>query len=220
LMDWPKAIVSGDFFWVRKIDNTLLLAVADCTGHGVPGAFMSILGITYLNTIVNYDKETSPDNILFALREKVIESFSGGEDKTDIAKDGMDISIVSIDLTTKEMLFSGAYNPLYLVRETELYVHPADRMPISADERQNTPFTLNKIQLRAEDTLYLFSDGYVDQFGWRTGKKFKHKQFKQLLLELHDVPIEGQKLVLERTMKSWIGDTDQVDDIMVLGVKI
>jgi serine phosphatase RsbU (regulator of sigma subunit) len=220
ILNRPKAIVSGDFYWVRQVDRKLLIAVADCTGHGVPGAFMSVLGITFLNDIVRYDHLTSPDSILFSLRSKVIESFSGDKQNEHTAKDGMDIALVSIDIDSLELQFAGAYNPLYIVRDTDLLCFNGDRMPISIHEKQNLPFTSHTVQLHKEDTLYLFSDGYVDQFGWRTGKKFKHAQFKQILLELNDVPIEAQKSVLDKTLNGWIGDLEQVDDIMILGLKI
>lgn len=220
ILNRPKAIVSGDFYWIKKLNNKILVAVADCTGHGVPGAFMSVLGITYLNDIANYDHEVEPAKLLGLLRNKVVEAFSGDNTSNTIAKDGMDISLIAINTDTLELEYAGAYNPLYMVRKTELVTLSGDRMPIGAHEKQNQPFTNHKIQLEKEDKLYLFSDGYIDQFGWRTGKKFKQKQFKQLLLELNDVPIEGQKMVMERTLDNWIGDIEQIDDIMVLGLKI
>lgn len=220
ILNRPKAIVSGDFYWVRQVERKVLVAVADCTGHGVPGAFMSVLGITFLNDIVRYDHLTSPECILDSLRAKVIESFSGDKQNAHSAKDGMDIALVSIDIDTLQMQFAGAYNPLYIVRGTDLICINGDKMPISIHEKQNLPFASHSLQLHREDKLYLFSDGYVDQFGWRTGKKFKHAQFKQILLELSDVPIEAQKSVLEKTLNGWIGDLEQVDDIMILGLKI
>ncbi len=220
ILNRPKAIVSGDFFWVKRVGHHLLVAIADCTGHGVPGAFMSVLGITFLNDIVRYDHLIAPDSILSSLRSKVIESFSGERQNEHSSKDGMDLALISINTETLELQFSGAYNPLYIVRETELLSFSGDKMPIGIHEKQNVPFTSYKVQLHKEDKLYLFSDGYVDQFGWRTGKKFKHVQFKQILLELNDVPIEAQKSVLEKTLNNWIGDLEQVDDIMILGIKI
>lgn len=220
ILNRPKAIVSGDFYWVRQVDRKLLIAVADCTGHGVPGAFMSVLGITFLNDIVRYDRLTSPESILNSLRSKVIESFSGDKQNDQTAKDGMDIALIAIDIDSLQLQFAGAYNPLYIVRDTDLLCFNGDRMPISIHEKQNLPFTCHTVQLHKEDTLYLFSDGYVDQFGWRNGKKFKNAQFKQILLELNDVPIEAQKSVLDKTLNGWIGDLEQVDDIMILGLKI
>jgi len=220
ILDIPKDIVSGDFYWVTKTDTRTFVAVADCTGHGVPGAFMSIIGITYLNDVINEDSNLSPAEILFNLRKRIVSVFKQAPEDEDAPKDGLDISLISIDFDNKTLEFAGAYNPLYIIRGRELLSYKGDRMPISIHEKENETFTNHTIQLKPNDSLYMFTDGYIDQFGWRSGKKFKHNQFKELLLEINEIPIEAQKVVLLNTIKNWMGDLEQVDDILVMGMKV
>jgi len=216
----PKNIVSGDFYWMSKIDHQIIIAAADCTGHGVPGAFMSMLGVAFLNEIVNQNKILSPDEILNQLRKKVIDALHQSAKKRG-ARDGMDISLAVIDETTNYLYFSGAYNPLYLIRNHSLEELKADRMPIGVHSvYQNTPFSCQTKKLQPEDRLYFFSDGYVDQFGGKKGNKFGKKAFKNMLLEIHPEPMETQYQSIKYTLDNWQGTRLQIDDIMVLGFYI
>lgn len=218
ILEIPKDIVSGDFYWIEEFEDKTIVVVADCTGHGVPGAFMSIIGITFLNEIVNFHKIGSPNKILDMLREKIIHAFTHAHDENS-PKDGMDISIISLDRKNKKLEYAGAYNPLFIVRKNQLISIKADKMPISIHEKQNIPFTNNEFDLKTGDFIYMFTDGYVDQFGWRSGKKFKHNQFKELLLDINDLPPEARKVILLNTFKNWKGDLEQIDDICIVGLK-
>ncbi|MBK8806584.1 MAG: SpoIIE family protein phosphatase [Bacteroidales bacterium] len=219
LIDIPKDIVSGDFYWVHDSGNMKYAAVADCTGHGVPGAFMSIIGITYLNEIIRNTPNLKPNEILNILRDQVINSFQSYENESEV-KDGMDISLVCIHKDSLILEYAGAYNPLYVVRGNELTTIEADRMPISTSDRQNEKFNIHSFSLNKGDMIYLFTDGFLDQFGWRSGKKFKNKQFKELLLDINEMPTEVKQVVIKNAFKNWKGDLEQVDDIMILGLKI
>jgi CheY-like chemotaxis protein len=213
----PKDIVSGDFYWARKIDNKLILVEADSTGHGVPGAFMSMLGMAFLNEIIGKDLLTTPAFILNKLRTKVIESLNQG--KSNILRDGIDMAILCIDLNTLEAEFAGANSPMYLVRNNELKKIKCNRMPVAISDRMDS-FEDIKIQLVKGDKIYMFSDGYTDQFGGPKHKKFKHKAFRQLILENCNKNMAEQKTVYHEAIKAWRGTNEQVDDILVLGVKI
>jgi serine phosphatase RsbU (regulator of sigma subunit) len=214
----PRDIVSGDFYWVSKVGNKLIISAADCTGHGVPGAFMSMLGVAFLNEIVNKDHIVKPDVILGKLREKIIEALQqqgiSGE-----AKDGMDIVVISIDYIDMKLNYAGAYNPLLMVRNKQLSEIAADKMPIAIYERMKE-FTNHDITIEKGDLFYFFSDGYEDQFGGPEGKKFKGKRFRELLVEISSRPMKEQKEIIESTFVKWKGIQDQVDDIVVLGVRI
>lgn len=219
ILDKPRDIVSGDFYWLAKKENKLIVAVADCTGHGVPGAFMSMLGVAFLNEIVNQNEILKADEILNRLRLNVIKSLhqTGKEGE---ATDGMDISLCVIDRLSKKIQFSGANNPLYIFRNNELIELKADKMPISIHSRVNIPFTLHETDTLENDVIYLFSDGYVDQFGGNDRKKFKFKPFKNILSEIHKKPMDEQKLILEKSYNEWKGKLEQVDDILVMGIRI
>jgi serine phosphatase RsbU (regulator of sigma subunit)/ligand-binding sensor domain-containing protein len=212
----PLNIVSGDFYWISRVDNKIIFTAADCTGHGVPGAIMSMLGVAFLNEIVNKDRITEPDAILNNLRNKIIQALQqqgiSGE-----TRDGMDIALVSIDLTDKKLKFAGAYNPLIMIRNGELFETIGDKMPIGIYEKM-TPFTPNEIIIEKGDVFYMFSDGYEDQFGGPEGKKFKAKNFKQLLLEIHKHPMKIQKEIIEKSFEEWKGNLNQIDDIVVIGI--
>jgi serine phosphatase RsbU (regulator of sigma subunit)/ligand-binding sensor domain-containing protein len=214
----PLNIVSGDFYWISRVGNRIIYAVADCTGHGVPGAFMSMLGVAFLNEIVNKDNVLAPDLILNQLREKVVMALQqhgiSGE-----SRDGMDIALVTINLDESELEFSGAYNPLVLIRNGEIIETPGEKMPIGFYENMH-PFKKNDIKILKGDVFYMASDGFEDQFGGPDGKKFKAKQFKQLLLEIHKQPMEKQKEILEKSFEQWKGDLPQVDDVVVVGLTI
>lgn len=239
----PRDIVSGDFYWMTKKDNRLYIVGADCTGHGVPGAFMSLLGMSFLDEII--DKETAPraDYILNQLRLHVTESLKqvGGEDET---KDGMDIALLVVDFEKQRVEFSGAYNPCFRIRkltDKEKGVYASDyaetqegtmtngkylletiyasKMPIGISAKMNENFVFFDWELEKGISYYLFSDGYIDQFGGSYGRKFMKKNFKRLLLDIQDYPMSKQKEILEKNLKDWMGETPQIDDILVMGIR-
>ena len=215
----PRDIVSGDFYWINQKDNKIIIAAADCTGHGVPGAFMSMLGITLLNEIVSKGDFHTPGQILDQLRTLIVKSLhqSGKSEET---KDGMDISMIMIDKDTSTVQYSGAFNSLYLIRENELIETNADRMPVGFHDKLNISFTTNELHIEKGDSLYIFTDGYIDQFGGENGKKFMAKKFKQLLLNMKDNSMETQRELLDKNIIEWRGELDQIDDILVMGVRI
>ena len=217
----PRDIVSGDFYYFKHINNYAVIVAADCTGHGVPGAFMSMLGSAYLNEIIvnNQDKLNS-GHILDLLRESIIESLQQ-TGRIDEAKDGMDIAICILDLDTKQLQFSGAFNPMFLVREGEIEEYRADRMPIGIHDYVDVGFTTYDIEMQKDDIVYIFSDGYASQFGGKTGKKFMSSRLKKLLLEISENPLPKQKDILNEKIEAWMGtEYKQVDDILVIGFKI
>lgn len=214
----PLNIVSGDFYWINKVDGKTIFTAADCTGHGVPGAFMSMLGMAFLNEIVGKDHITEPDQILNSLRNKVVQSLQhkGYSGET---RDGMDISLICIDNEHGVLKYAGAYNSLIMIRDNEVKDFPADKMPVGFYEKMD-PFNLHEISILKGDVFYLSSDGYEDQFGGPDGKKLKSKKFRQILLEIHKLPMTEQKELLERRFEEWKGDQKQIDDIVVAGIKI
>jgi len=215
----PKDIVSGDFYWINAKDNQIIIVAADCTGHGVPGAFMSMLGISLLNEIVNKQKVLIASDILNELRLDVIKSLRQ-KGKFGEPQDGLDISLCILDLTTNIMQFAAANNPLYLFRNNNLLIYKADKMPIGIHILKDIPFANNFIQLEKEDIFYLFSDGYMDQFGGEKERKFMRKNFKELLINIKDEELNVQKKILEETFYSWKGKLDQIDDVLIIGVRI
>ncbi|HHJ09868.1 MAG TPA: hypothetical protein ENK25_03140 [Bacteroidetes bacterium] len=241
----PRDIVSGDFYWMTKQNNMLLITAADCTGHGVPGAFMSLLGISFLNEIVNRSDVLQPNFILNKLRSEVMQSLKqkGEEGET---KDGMDMALVSIDKKNRKLYFAGAYNPLFYVRKltsdekekfrkgdgpdfgkgsihNEEYVLiqvPGDKMPIGISAKDEQTFTLHQIEYSKGDRIYLFSDGYIDQFGGPQGKKFMSRNFKKLLLSIQHNSLKEQGKLLDDNIMKWMNDYPQVDDIIVIGINL
>lgn len=219
----PKDIVSGDFYWIHHFEKEkkLIFIAADCTGHGVPGAFMSMLGTSFLNEIVGKADVEHSDSILNLLRKYVINTLSQGlkEGDRDERKDGMDMALASIDLETMILEFSGANNPLLLIRNGELTEYKPDKMPIGAYIKQNIPFQRTEIQLEPGDQFYLFSDGYVDQFGGDSGRKYMKKRFKEYLLSISNQPMDVQKNLLREEMDIWMKEHEQIDDQLVIGVR-
>ncbi|MGC9375016.1 MAG: SpoIIE family protein phosphatase [Bacteroidales bacterium] len=215
----PRNIVSGDFYWIAEDTEKIYFAAADCTGHGVPGAFMSMLGISSLNEIISGDKQKlTAAKILNMLREKVKFSLhqTGKEGE---AKDGMDIALCILDKKTMLLEYAGAYNPLYHFRNGKLNEYKADRMPIGIYYMEKETFTNHELTIIPGDTIYLFSDGYADQFGGPAQTKFKSTNLKKLFTEIVNQPMNKQKGILEEKFNQWKGDLDQVDDIIVLGIK-
>ncbi len=213
----PLAIVSGDFYWVSAQGSKQVIISADCTGHGVPGAFMSMLGVTLLNEIVNGKHILMPDQIIENLRQGVIKSLNQVADE-DSVKDGMDISVCVVDFAENILWWAGANNPLYLVRGNELIHYRADKMPASIHYRMQ-PFTLHKIELRKGDAFYIFSDGYADQFGGPKQKKYMSGQLKETLVSMTDMPMLKQAERLNEIFEDWKGDSPQVDDVTLIGVR-
>jgi len=229
----PKDLVSGDFYWSEKMDDYTYLASADCTGHGVPGAMVSVVCSNALNRSVKEFGISEPSKILNKTRELVIETFAkSGED----VKDGMDIALCAF--SNNKVIFSGANNPLWIIRRTELLSEEqkearssvllnnfsliefkSNKQPIGLYEGMKD-FTQEEILLNTDDTLYFFTDGYPDQFGGEKGKKFKYKPFKKLLLEIHTESMTKQKSILDKTFETWKGNLDQIDDVCVIGVKL
>ncbi len=210
----PKDIVSGDFYWATKKDNKFYLAVCDSTGHGVPGAFMSLLNISFLNEAISEKNISEPNEILNYVRERLITSVS-----KDGAQDGMDGILLCIDKENNEITYAAALNAPVLVSDGKLIQLSADKMPIGKGERMNS-FTLFNIEMKAEDVLYLYTDGYADQFGGASGKKFKYKQLHQLLLTNNTKSLNEQNNIYLKTINDWKGNLEQVDDILVIGIKI
>lgn len=216
----PKDIVSGDFYWMHESEGLIMIAAVDCTGHGVPGAFMSIVGFNQLNHAVNVKKARNAAAILDALNEGVIGTLNENKSESSI-KDGMDMALCIFDFESRRAEFAGANNPLVLIRDNEVIKFRGDRFPIGAFEGSKTQkFRNNEIEIRKGDCFYLFSDGYEDQFGGPDNKKFMARRFEELLLEISPLPPDEQKKVLTERLNSWMGNNEQVDDILVVGIKI
>ena len=214
----PRDIVSGDFYWVEKSEERIVVCAADCTGHGVPGAFMSLLGLTFLNEIVNHEGIVKASRILDRLRMNIIRSMSH-KDEAEQARDGMDVALVVIDSQLDILEYAGAFNPLVILRKGELIEYKADKMPIGKHVGEEGPFTNHKIQLEQGDMIYLYSDGFPDQFGGEKGSKYKARPFKRLLTRISDEPANTQLDLLEMEFNSWKGKEDQVDDVLVMGIR-
>ena len=219
ILNKPRDIVSGDFYWLLNKDNKTIIAVADCTGHGVPGAFMSMLGISFLNEIANNAQANTSNQILNLLREYVMTSLrqTGKENE---AKDGMDISLAIIDRANKTIQFSGAYNPLYLLDENKLTTIKGDRMPIGIYFGGQKEFSMAEVSYTEGNKIYLCSDGYEDQFGGDHGRKFMAKRFQELLVSISDKEMSEQQQLLDQAIIEWKGEREQVDDILVVGIKL
>lgn len=247
----PKDIVSGDFYWFHKEGDHAVVAAADCTGHGVPGAFMSMIGNSFLNQIVNEKRIFDPGSILNELRRSVISALGQSsassfdsltdsdsaviaqtlsstetqvpvrkrEEKQEV-KDGMDIALVSIDTKNRVLKYAGAQNPLYLYQNNELKEFKADKFPIGVFTGELQNFNTQTIQYNQGDIVFLFSDGFADQFGGPSGKKFKYKQMKDLMLSNIDKPLEVQRQQLEESFQAWKGGLEQVDDVCVIGIRL
>lgn len=214
----PRDIVSGDFWWMAEKNGKVAIIAADCTGHGVPGAFMSMLGIAFLNEIVAINGITQANLILNELRTQVKTTLKQ-TGKEGESKDGMDLALVVIDQDRKKIQYAGAYNPLFLIRNGKLIETKADRNPIGIYIKELSSFTNHEINIQNGDTIYTFSDGFVDQFGGKKGSKFKTKNFKNLLLQIQDKTMAEQHDILYREVDNWRGDFEQVDDIIVVGIR-
>jgi serine phosphatase RsbU (regulator of sigma subunit) len=215
----PKEVVSGDFYWVTQRNRQTYIIAADCTGHGVPGALMSILGISFLNELIRSGSTDMAGRILNRLREKVMEALHQTGD-FDESKDGMDLSLCIIDHERSNMQFAGANCPVYIIRDNTLLEISPDRMPVGIDAMFEEPFSTHDVEIIKNDRIYLFSDGYPDQFGGPAGKKFKYGPFKKLLLDIHQKKMQEQYDILKTSLVAWMGQNEQVDDILVMGFRI
>jgi serine phosphatase RsbU (regulator of sigma subunit) len=213
----PRDIVSGDFYWVEEVDNHWVIIAADCTGHGVPGAFMSMLGVSMLNEIVRVKKIIQPDQILNLLREKIIIALR--QKKESSIMDGMDMAVCTLDMEKGSLLYSGAMNPLYHISGGVLNQVKADNMPVAIHESM-PQFTLHEVRLKPGDTFYTFSDGFVDQFGGPLQKKYMAKNFRQFLLSIQDQSMIDQGKLLSLEFENYKKDLEQVDDVLVIGVRM
>lgn len=233
----PKDIVSGDFYWIKEVQDHIVIVGADCTGHGVPGAFMSMLGITMFNSLIGERCFDAPGAILDRLRVKVKEMLAQ-QGNGDEQKDGMDLAIAVYNKNNRELHFSGANNPLYIIRkksvpvqndlepfasldngEYRLFEIKGDKQPIGVHWEEK-PFRTTSVYLKEQDSFYLFSDGFIDQFGGQDRKKFKSMNFKRLLLSVQEKEMELQKQTLEQTFEKWKEDSEQIDDVSVIGIRI
>lgn len=217
----PKDIVSGDFYWISENEDKVFLAAIDCTGHGVPGAFMSLIGFELFRKIINTQKIHEPAEILNTLNDNFNEIFGNEEDM--ILKDGMDLAFCVLHKNENFLEFAGAINPLYLIRENRIIELKGDQFSVGANSIDMTmvssKFTNHKVMLEKGDLIYLFSDGYADQFGGPEMKKFKYRRFRHILLTIHKFALEKQQSYLEDSIDSWKGSFEQTDDILVIGLK-
>ena len=236
----PKDIVSGDFYFFAQKGSLIYIVAADCTGHGVPGAFMSMLGISFLNSLINVEnksaiklpfagefvnkisefkeKERTAAGILNDLREMVKSALRQRGSNSE-PKDGMDIALCIYDTKKMTLQYAGAHNPLYLFRDHKLIEYKADRMPIGIHIKEKA-FTNHAIKLKKGDVFYIFSDGFVDQFNGKTGEKYKVRRFKQLLADIHELNLQEQKKRLDLELQDWKGESEQIDDILIIGIKV
>lgn len=221
----PRDIVSGDFYWMMNKDSKIIIAAADCTGHGVPGAFMSMLGTAFLNEIVTKIIENKhiyslqANEILNQLRNYIIDSLhqTGAENES---KDGIDMTLCIIDSEKHKLQFAGAHNPLYIIKNKQLQIIKGDRMPVSIHKNSDVSFKNHEIDIDEDDLIYMFSDGYYDQIGGPRNRKFMSKNFQDLLLKIHENPMHIQKEILDKNIETWKGDGIQLDDILVIGIKL
>jgi serine phosphatase RsbU (regulator of sigma subunit) len=216
----PKERVSGDFFWACNLpDGKFALTCADSTGHGVPGAIMSMLNIAALERAVEGEELAEPNLILDSARKKVIQTLAqdGSEEG---GRDGMDAVLVSLDMKERKMVAALANMQLWIMGDGEKRTIAPDKMPVGKHDKQDIPFTRHEIQLKKGDVVYMFSDGYVDQFGGPNGKKFKYRPFEELLFSIHQLPIKEQQVIIRMHFENWKGDLEQVDDVCVIGIRM
>jgi serine phosphatase RsbU (regulator of sigma subunit) len=214
----PKDIVSGDFYWIGEKDEKVYIVGADCTGHGVPGALMSMIGIEIIEKTINEEQVSSPSGILAVLNKELEKTFSREKNIGTIIRDGMDVGLCIIDRKAKKLEFAGAFFSLYLFRDNSLIEIKGDKIIIGMNP-SSIPYHDHESEILENDILYIFSDGYIDQFGGTENKKFMYRRFRYLLTTIHRFPVNDQKSILEENIRTWMGITPQVDDMMVLGFK-
>ena len=221
ILHMPKDIVSGDFYWINEVDERIYFAAVDCTGHGVPGAFMSIIGFELFRRITETEKKKQPAEILRSLSRGFETFFRDVE--SYVLRDGMDVALCAIDKEMKHLEFAGAFNPLYLVRDNTIIEIKGDRFSVglfNIEEADNNQFKNHVVPLIEGDIIYIFTDGFADQFGGPEGKKYKYRRFRHLLLALHQLPMRQQLEFLRRSINDWKGEAEQVDDILIMGIRI
>ena len=214
----PKDIVSGDFYWIGEKGEKIFVVAADCTGHGVPGALMSVIGLEIIDKTINEDNIENPSAILSVMNKGLEKTFSREKNIGTIIRDGMDIGLCVIDKKKKKIEYAGAFFPLYLIRDDSLIEIKGDKIIIGMNP-EGLSYTRHDLDLRKDDIIYIFSDGYVDQFGGTENKKFMYRRFRYLLLTIHRFPVNDQKSILEENIKTWMNGNSQIDDIMVIGFK-
>lgn len=214
----PKDIVSGDFYWIGEKDDKIFVVAADCTGHGVPGALMSMIGHEIVENTINENNIEKPSQVLDVLNRGLEKTFSSEKNIGTIIRDGMDIGLCVIDKKLRKLTYAGAFFPLYLIRNKSLTEFKGDKIIIGMNHEGAT-YTDHVYDLMEDDILYLFSDGYVDQFGGTENKKFMYRRFRYLLLSIHGFPFNDQKAILDENIRNWMGRNVQVDDIMVIGFR-
>jgi len=215
----PKDVVSGDFFWSYKNKDAVFFTVADCTGHGVPGAFMSMIGISLLNELVIENKLSDPAQILNNLREQIVKSLHQKGVQGE-ARDGMDMALCKLNIKTLVLEYAGAFNPLIRVKNNRLLITDADHQPVALQNKIDQTFTKHEIQLEKGEIIYLFSDGFIDQFGGPKNKKYMRGRFKKLLLSIHNKKLSEQRSILEKEFNQWKQGYEQIDDVCVMGLKV
>jgi serine phosphatase RsbU (regulator of sigma subunit) len=221
----PKDIVSGDFYYALSHKHLgskkeiFYMSAADCTGHGVPGALMSMMAVSKLNESIIEKNLIAPNDILDNVRKGIIASLNP-EGSEEESKDGMDCVLCAFDFEDMKLDFAAANNPLWLIRDGAVIEFKPDKMPVGKSPKENEPYTLQTIELKKGDTIYIFTDGYADQFGGDKGKKFKYKQLQDLILKNCGKSMDEQKQLLNTTIESWMGNLEQVDDILVIGIRI
>jgi len=218
ILNKPKEVVSGDFYWVNQVGGKLIFTIADCTGHGVPGAFMSILGIMLLEQITGMNQVTEADEILNLLRDRVKTALHRNGSRDEI-KDGLDLALCVYDMKKQKLQFSGAFNPVFFIRDGSISKIDADQMPIGPYLDPEVPFKREEIEVHPGDLFYLFTDGYLDQFGGKGRKKFNTTRFRELLLRIYPEKMSEQRKILDETITNWQGTTEQIDDITVMGIR-
>jgi serine phosphatase RsbU (regulator of sigma subunit) len=214
----PKDIVSGDFYWIGERGDSVYVVAADCTGHGVPGALMSIIGIEIIGKAINEAHIEAPSQILAVLNKALEKTFSSEKNIGTIIRDGMDIGLCRIDKKRQKMIYAGAFFPLYLIRDNSLTEIKGDKIIIGLNQEE-VPYTDNEIDIMEDDIFYIFSDGFVDQFGGAEDKKFMYRRFKYLLTKIHGFSADDQKSILDEEFRGWMGNNVQLDDIMVIGFR-
>lgn len=219
ILHQPKSHISGDFYWVSKQNKKKIIAVGDCTGHGISGGLMHMLGSVYLNEIVSNGNFKTASDILEQLRDHIMKLLNQTGEMGE-TQDGLDIALCIVDDDNTKLQYAGANNPLYLLRNKGITEIKGDRMPVGIHINFNKPFTNHIVDLESNDQVYLFSDGYADQFGGPMGKKFRYKQFKELLISISHEPMNIQKEILNNVHDKWRGTLEQIDDILVFGIKI
>ncbi len=214
----PKHIVSGDFYWISERSGKYFIAAADCTGHGVPGALMSMIGLELLQKIINEMKVDESDGILLTLNRELESAFFKEEDGKALIKDGVEMSICVIDRKSMQMEFSGAFLPVYIVRNDKLIEIKGDKQNV-VQSVPGVTFNRSSFTLQKGDILYLFSDGYADQFGGPDNKKFMYRRLRHILLTISKYPLGDQQRILDETITTWMREFEQIDDMMILGIR-